>query len=93
MLLPDIYAESGVTAHNIFGTSEISGPMFTDCSELNGMHICGDIAYTEIIDPKTGDHGPEKGSDPDDQVTNPREAALKIVEAGIELLPAKDYNF
>ncbi|WP_167816214.1 phenylacetate--CoA ligase family protein [Methanocorpusculum sp. GPch4] len=58
-----IYAESGVTAHNIFGTSEISGPMFTDCSELNGMHICGDIAYTEIIDPKTGEQLPpgEKG--------------------------------
>lgn len=50
-----IYAESGVVAHNIFGTSELSGPMFTDCSELNGMHIAGDIAYTEIIDPKTGE--------------------------------------
>ncbi|MDO5846535.1 MAG: AMP-binding protein, partial [Methanocorpusculum sp.] len=50
-----IYAESGVVAHNIFGTSELSGPMFTDCSALNGMHIAGDIAYTEIIDPKTGE--------------------------------------
>lgn len=50
-----IKKESGVTAHNIFGTSEMSGPMFTDCEELNGMHISGDIVYTEIIDPKTGE--------------------------------------
>ncbi len=58
-----IHEQSGVTAHNIFGTSEISGPMFTDCSELNGMHICGDIAYTEILDPETGESLPagEKG--------------------------------
>ncbi|HJJ98610.1 MAG TPA: phenylacetate--CoA ligase, partial [Methanocorpusculum sp.] len=58
-----IHDQSGVTAHNIFGTSEISGPMFTDCSELNGMHICGDIAYTEILDPETGEVLPlgEKG--------------------------------
>ncbi|MDO5843724.1 MAG: phenylacetate--CoA ligase [Methanocorpusculum sp.] len=58
-----IFEMSGVTAHNIFGTSELSGPMFSDCSELNGMHICGDIAYTEIIDPKTGEQLPagEKG--------------------------------
>ncbi len=58
-----IYAQSGVVAHNIFGTSELSGPMFTDCAALNGMHIGADIAYTEIIDPKTGEQLPpgEKG--------------------------------
>lgn len=58
-----IYEASGVTAHNIFGTSELSGPMFTDCEALNGIHIPGDIAYTEIIDPKTGEALPagEKG--------------------------------
>ncbi len=58
-----IHEQSGVVAHNIFGTSEISGPMFTDCQELNGMHIAGDIAYTEIIDPETGEALPagEKG--------------------------------
>lgn len=58
-----IYEASGVTAHNIFGTSELSGPMFTDCEALNGTHIPGDIAYTEIIDPKTGEALPagEKG--------------------------------
>ena len=58
-----IYAESGVVAHNIFGTSELSGPMFTDCEALNGTHIPGDIAYVEILDPKTGEQLPpgEKG--------------------------------
>ncbi|MDD4127664.1 MAG: AMP-binding protein, partial [Methanomicrobium sp.] len=53
----------GISAYNIFGTSEISGPMFSDCSEQNGIHIWGDIAYTEIIDPETGEVLPsgEKG--------------------------------
>ena len=50
-----IYEKSGIVAHDIFGTSEISGPMFTDCSELNGIHIGADLAYVEIIDPKTGE--------------------------------------
>ena len=45
----------GITAHNIFGTSEMSGPMFCDCAEQNGIHIWGDIAYTEIVDPDTGE--------------------------------------
>ena len=29
--------------------------MFTDCSELNGIHIGADLAYVEIIDPETGE--------------------------------------
>jgi phenylacetate-CoA ligase len=45
----------GIMAHNIFGTSELSGPMFCDCAEQSGIHIWGDIAYTEIIDPETGE--------------------------------------
>ncbi|MBN2734493.1 MAG: phenylacetate--CoA ligase [Methanomicrobiaceae archaeon] len=55
--------EMGISAYNIFGTSEISGPMFTECLEQNGIHIWGDIAYTEIIDPETGENLPagEKG--------------------------------
>jgi phenylacetate-CoA ligase len=43
----------GIKAYDIFGTSELSGPMFTDCAEQKGIHIWGDIALTEIIDPKT----------------------------------------
>ena len=58
-----IHDISGVTAHNIFGTSELSGPMFCDCEEMHGTHIHSDIAYTEIIDPETGEPLPpgEKG--------------------------------
>ena len=53
----------GIKAYDIFGTSELSGPMFTDCAEQKGIHIWSDIALTEIIDPKTEEPvGPgEKG--------------------------------
>jgi phenylacetate-CoA ligase len=43
----------GIKAYDIFGTSELSGPMFTECTEQKGFHVWGDIALTEIIDPKT----------------------------------------
>jgi phenylacetate-CoA ligase len=43
----------GIKAYDIFGTSELSGPMFTECAEQKGFHIWSDIALTEIIDPKT----------------------------------------
>lgn len=53
----------GVKAYDIYGTSEMAGPMFTECEERNGIHIQGDIAYVEIIDPETGENlGPgQKG--------------------------------
>ncbi|WP_321504755.1 phenylacetate--CoA ligase [uncultured Methanoregula sp.] len=43
----------GIKAFDIYGTSELSGPMFTECSEQNGFHIWSDIALVEIIDPNT----------------------------------------
>ncbi len=43
----------GIKAYDIYGTSELSGPMFTECSEQKGIHIWSDIALVEIIDPKT----------------------------------------
>jgi phenylacetate-CoA ligase len=43
----------GIRAYDIFGTSELSGPMFTECTEQKGIHIWSDIALTEIIDPAT----------------------------------------
>ena len=45
----------GIKAYDIYGTSELSGPMFTECAEQNGFHVGSDIALTEIIDPKTGE--------------------------------------
>jgi phenylacetate-CoA ligase len=45
----------GIKAYDIYGTSELSGPMFTECAEQNGFHIWSDIALVEVIDPKTGE--------------------------------------
>jgi phenylacetate-CoA ligase len=45
----------GIRAYDIYGTSELSGPMFTECAEQKGFHIWSDIALVEIIDPKTGE--------------------------------------
>jgi len=45
----------GIRAYDIYGTSELSGPMFTECSEQSGFHIWSDIAYAEVVDPKTGE--------------------------------------
>jgi phenylacetate-CoA ligase len=45
----------GIKAIDIYGTSEISGPMFTECSEQKGIHVWGDIALVEIIDAATGE--------------------------------------
>ncbi|TAJ44184.1 phenylacetate--CoA ligase [Methanofollis fontis] len=55
--------ELGIRVYDIYGTSELSGPMFTECTEQQGIHIWGDIAYPEIIDPESGEHLPpgEKG--------------------------------
>lgn len=58
-----IEKSTGVKAYDIYGTSELAGPMYTECEERHGIHISGDITYLEIIDPKTGEVlGPgEKG--------------------------------
>lgn len=46
---------TGVKAYDIYGTSEQSGPMFTECEERKGIHIWGDTMLVEIIDPETGE--------------------------------------
>jgi phenylacetate-CoA ligase len=53
----------GIRAYDIYGTSELSGPMFCECSEQKGFHVWGDLACIEILDPDTGESlGPgEKG--------------------------------
>jgi phenylacetate-CoA ligase len=49
----NIQAETGIMAQNCYGASELSGPMFTECSEQEGIHIWRDIALVEILDPDT----------------------------------------
>ena len=50
----EIEGRLGVTAHDIYGLSEIMGPgVACDCVHHSGLHICEDHFYPEIIDPKT----------------------------------------
>ncbi len=44
----------GIKAYDIYGTSEMSGPLFTECNEQNGIHVWADHFLVEIID-KNGD--------------------------------------
>jgi len=50
-----IQRDLGVKAYDIYGTSELSGPMFTECEEQNGLHIWGDMMIIETIDPESGE--------------------------------------
>lgn len=43
-----------IKAYDIYGLSEIAGPgVAYECGEQNGMHICEDFFYPEIVDPDT----------------------------------------
>ena len=43
-----------ITAHDIYGLSEIMGPgVACDCKHHTGLHICDDYFYPEIIDSRT----------------------------------------
>ncbi|MDD1752788.1 MAG: phenylacetate--CoA ligase [Methanotrichaceae archaeon] len=46
---------TGINAYDIYGTSEISGPLFTECINKSGIHVWGDLFLTEVLDPKTGE--------------------------------------
>ena len=50
----EIESRLGITAHDIYGLSEIMGPgVACDCEYHSGLHICEDHFYPEIIDSKT----------------------------------------
>ena len=53
----------GIRAYDIYGTSELSGPMFCECTAQKGFHVWSDLAYVEVLDPGTGEPLPsgEKG--------------------------------
>ncbi|WFN34568.1 phenylacetate--CoA ligase [Methanogenium sp. S4BF] len=73
-----IEEEMGIKAYNIYGTSELSGPMFTDCAEQSGIHMWSDIALVEIIDPETGRPVPD-GEQGEMVVTILQKEALPII--------------
>ena len=39
-----------ILAQNCYGTSELSGPMFTECTEQKGIHVWSDLCLMEILD-------------------------------------------
>ncbi len=50
----EIEARLHISAHDIYGLSEIMGPgVACDCEYHEGLHICDDHFLPEIIDPKT----------------------------------------
>ncbi len=45
---------SGITAHDVYGLTEISGPgVAGNCEHCHGLHIWEDHFYPEIVDPDT----------------------------------------
>lgn len=50
-----IEERSGIKAYDVFGTSELSGPLFIECAEQEGMHIWSDMFLFEILDPETNE--------------------------------------
>ncbi|MGB5101667.1 MAG: phenylacetate--CoA ligase [Methanothrix sp.] len=46
---------TGINAYDIYGTSEISGPLFTECHVKKGIHVWADMFLTEVLDPETGE--------------------------------------
>ncbi|NLL94968.1 MAG: phenylacetate--CoA ligase [Thermoplasmatales archaeon] len=41
---------TGIRVHNCYGASEMSGPMFLECSEQKGAHVWADLCLMEILD-------------------------------------------
>ncbi len=50
-----IEKKTGITAYDVYGTSELSGPLFTECVERQGIHVWADHFLIEIVDPETGE--------------------------------------
>ena len=47
-----IYESMGVKGINCFGASELSGPLFMECAEQDGIHFWRDLSLLEIVDPE-----------------------------------------
>jgi len=45
-----IYESMGVKGMNCFGASELSGPLFMECVEQDGIHFWKDLSLLEIVD-------------------------------------------
>ena len=47
--------DAGIKAYDVFGTSELSGPLFSECHCQSGIHAWADLFLVEIVNPKTGE--------------------------------------
>ncbi|KAF5436607.1 phenylacetate-CoA ligase [Candidatus Methanophagaceae archaeon] len=50
-----IEESTGIKAYDVYGTSEMSGPLCSECHLQNGIHIWADLFLIETVDPKTGE--------------------------------------
>ena len=83
-----IEESSGIKAYDIFGTSELSGPLFTECTYQDGIHIWADQFLVEIIDPKTGEPVPD-GEQGELVITTLAKEALPLIRYKIGDLTVK----
>ncbi len=83
-----IEESSGIKAYDIFGTSELSGPLFTECTYQDGIHIWADQFLVEIIDPETGEPLPD-GEQGELVITTLAKEALPLIRYKIGDLTVK----
>jgi phenylacetate-CoA ligase len=56
----EIEANLHVKALDIYGMTEVIGPgVSSECEVQDGLHICEDLFYPEVIDPQTGEVLPD----------------------------------
>lgn len=73
-----IQERTGIKAQNCYGASELSGPLFTECSEQQGIHIWGDLCLIEILDKESGEPVAE-GEEGEMVVTMLQREAMPII--------------
>ncbi len=76
-----IEESTGIKAYDIYGTSELSGPLFTECMYQDGIHIWADQFLIEVIDPVTGE-----------QLSDGERGELVITTLAKEALPLIRYR-
>jgi len=75
----EIEAVWGMQALDIYGLSEIIGPgVAQECPEKHGLHICSDVFFPEVIDPRTGEEVGE-GKDGELVITTLTKEALPLI--------------
>ncbi len=70
--------EMGIKCYDIYGTSEQAGPLFSECEEQKGAHVCGDIMLVEILDRETGETL-EPGNEGEMVVTMLKKEAMPMI--------------